>query len=65
MQAKVKEMNELAAKKDQLELDQQFLDDVKEQIVRFKKEIDFRKDQEEQARIEAELKAAKRAKKKK
>ena len=39
---KVKEMNELANDKDNLRLDENFLNDVKEQLERFKKEISYR-----------------------
>lgn len=58
-------MRKLANDKDNLKLDQGFIDQVNEQLGRFKKEIDFRKQQEEEARIEAELRLAKKNKKKK
>ena len=58
-------MQELANDRDNLHLDETFLVDVKEQMERFKKEIKFRKDAEEEARIEAELKALKKKAKKK
>lgn len=61
---KVKEMEQLAADRDNLKLDGEFLQRVGEQLQRFKKEIAFRKQQEEEARIEAELKALKKKKKK-
>ena len=65
VQKKVKEMQDLASQKENLQLDDEFLEQVKEQMVKFKKEIEYRKDLEEQLRLEEELKALKRAKKKK
>ena len=62
---KVKEMEQLANDKVNLKLDDSFLVKVNEQLQRFKKEIAYRKQLEEEARIEAELKALnKKAKKK-
>ena len=65
MQNKVKEMQELANDRENLHLDDEFLSKVKEEMDRFKREIKFRKDAEEEARIEAELKALKKKAKKK
>ena len=61
---KVKQMEQLAADKLNLRLDEEFCKKVQEQLARFKKEIAFRKVQLEEARIEAELKALKKKKKK-
>ena len=47
-----------------LELSNDFLDQAKENIVRMKKEIRFRQQQEEELRIIAEKKAAERKKNK-
>lgn len=63
--AKVKSMEQLAADKVNLKLDDDFCKQVHEQLQRFKKEIAFRKVQLEEARIEAELKALKKKGKKK
>ena len=62
---KVKSMEQLAGDKVTLQLDEDFIKKVNEQLSRFKKEISFRKAQIEEARIEAELKALKKKKKKK
>ena len=62
---KVNEMQTLVQDRENLKLDDEFIGRVTEQLQRFKKEIKFRKDAEEEARVEAELKAAKKAKKKK
>ena len=64
VQDKVKEMQELANDKVNLKLNEEFLVNFKEQMDRFKKEIGYRKMIEEEARIEAELKALKKKKKK-
>ena len=64
MIAKVKSMEQLASDKDNLKLDEAFLKKVSEQLSRFKREIAFRKVQLEEARLEAELKALKKKKKK-
>ena len=56
-------MEQLVADKTNLKLDDEFCNQVNEQLARFKKEIAFRKVQEEEARIEAELKALKKKKK--
>ena len=62
---KTQEMADLAAKKDHLKLDDGFIAKVKEQLSRFKQEIAFRKQQEDElAAWEAE-KLAKKNKKKK
>jgi hypothetical protein len=60
---KVKNMEQLVADKVNLKLDDEFCNQVAVQLARFKKEIAFRKVQEEEARIEAELKALKKKKK--
>lgn len=57
-------MEQLVAEKINLKLDIEFCGKVTEQINRFKKEITFRKAKIEEARIEAELKALKKKKKK-
>lgn len=62
---KVKSMEQLAADRDNLKLNDDFIKKVNEQLGRFKKEIAFRKAQLDEARIEAELKALKKKKKKK
>jgi len=62
---KVKEMEGLIHDKVNLKLDDEFIVKVNQELQRFKKEIAYRKMIEEEARIEAELKAAKKAKKKK
>ena len=62
---KVKSMEQLSQDKVNLQLDDEFIKKVNEQLQRFKKEIAFRKAQIEEARIEAELKALKKKKKKK
>lgn len=56
-------MNELVADRVNLKLNDEFLAKVKEELDRFKKEISHRKMLDEEARLEAELKAAKRNKK--
>jgi hypothetical protein len=58
-------MEQLAADRENLKLDDEFLQQVNSQLQRFKKEIAFRRQQEEEARIEAELKALKKKGKKK
>jgi len=63
--SKVKEMEQLANDKVNLKLDDEFIGKVNEQLQRFKKEIAYRKQLEEEARIEAELKALKKKKGKK
>jgi len=62
---KVKNMEQLANDKANLHLDDEFCKKVHEQLGRFKKEVAFRKVQIEEARIEAELKALAKKKKKK
>lgn len=62
---KVKEMEQLAADKENLKLDPEFITNVNAQMQRFKKEIVYRKQKLEEERIEAELKAAKKKSKKK
>jgi hypothetical protein len=53
-------MHTLVADAENLYLDDGFCKRVNEQLQRFKKEIGFRKQMEEEARIEAELKKAKK-----
>ena len=62
--AKVKSMEQLAADKANLKLNEDFCKRVQEQLARFKKEVAYRKVVIEEARIEAELKALKKKKKK-
>lgn len=62
---KVQEMASLSADKVNLCLDDGFVAQVNEQLARFKKEVAYRKQVEEEARIEAELKALKKKAKKK
>ncbi len=57
-------MENLLADAENLKLDQEFIQKVNSQLQRFKKEISFRRQQEEEARIEAELKKQKKKKKK-
>ena len=57
---KVQEMAQLSADKVNLCLDDGFVTKVNEELTRFKKEIAYRKQQEEEARLEAELKALKK-----
>ena len=63
--SQIKNMENLIGDADNLHLDEEFIGRVQPQLQRFKKEIWFRKQQEEEARIEAELKAKKKAQKKK
>mmetsp|Transcript_42036 Transcript_42036/g.64407 ORF Transcript_42036/g.64407 Transcript_42036/m.64407 type:complete len:208 (-) Transcript_42036:41-664(-) len=63
--SKVREMEQLVNDKVNLKLDDEFIFKVNEQLQRFKKEIAYRKQMEEEARIEAELKALKKKGKKK
>lgn len=63
-QAKIREMERLRDDKKNLMLDDEFINKVNEQLTRFKKEIDFRKKMEEEARLEAELKLKNKKKKK-
>jgi len=58
-------MRKLAGDKVNLKLDEGFLGRVNEQLQRFKREIDFRKEQDELARLEAEARLAKKKAKKK
>ena len=57
-------MEQLSNDKQNLKLNDDFISSVNEQLQRFKKEITYRKQCDEEARIEAELKAAKKGKKK-
>lgn len=63
-QEKIREMERLKDDKKNLMLDEDFIIKVNEQLERFKKEINFRKQMEEEARLEAELKAKNKKKKK-
>lgn len=58
-------MRKLAGDRVNLKLDDEFITRVNEQLQRFKKEIDFRKEQDELARLEAEARLAKKKAKKK
>ncbi len=49
-------MEHLVHNADDLSLDEEFVKQVTEQLVRFKREIAYRKKQEEEERIAAELK---------
>ena len=59
----VQNMESLIADRDNLHLDEEFCKQVNEQLMRFKKEVGFRKKLEEEARLEAELKKMKKKKK--
>lgn len=63
--AKFDEMKRLAQDKTNLKLTDDFILKVDEQLTRFKKEIGYRKKCEEEERLDAELRALKKAKKKK
>ena len=56
-------MESLIADRENLHLDEEFCKQVNEQLMRFKKEVGFRKKLEEEARLEAELKKMKKKKK--
>jgi hypothetical protein len=62
--SQVRNMENLIADAQNLYLDQEFIQRVNGQLARFKREIGFRRMQEEEARIEAELKKMKKKKKK-
>lgn len=62
---KVDSMRQLSNDKSNLKLTPEFITRVDDQLTRFKKEISYRKQLEEEARIEAELKALKKKGKKK
>lgn len=57
-------MSELANDAGNLHLEQEFLDKVKEQLTRFKKEIKYRQDKLDEAAYEAEQRALNKKKKK-
>ena len=57
VQEQVKRIESLSKQFAELHLTKDFLNNVDEQLKRFKKEIAFRKQQEEDARLEAEAKA--------
>ena len=65
LEKKITEMRQLAGDKENLKLSDDFIKKVDEQLTRFKKEVSYRKMLEEEARIEAELKALKKKAKKK
>lgn len=56
--AQVRNMESLLADAENLHLTTEFIQKVNGQLSRFKKEIAFRRQQEEEARLEAEAKAA-------
>lgn len=56
--AQVRNMETLLADADNLHLTPEFMQKVNLQLARFKKEITFRRQQDEEARLEAEAKAA-------
>jgi hypothetical protein len=58
-------MEQLKDDRENLQLGESFVQQVNEQLARFKKEIAYRKQLEEEARIELELKLAKKKAKKK
>lgn len=58
-------MKKLVGDKVNLKLSDEFIASVNEQLQRFRKEIDFRKEQDELARLEAEARLAKKKAKKK
>ncbi|OMJ71288.1 hypothetical protein SteCoe_30549 [Stentor coeruleus] len=60
----VDNLDKLMKKAQHLELDNEFLDKAKENIIRMKKEIKFRQQQEEEQRLIAEKKAAEKKKNK-
>ena len=62
--SQVHSMENLLSDAENLHLDTEFVQKVNSQLQRFKKEINFRKMQEEEARLEAELKKQKKKKKK-
>eukprot|EP00347_Sterkiella_histriomuscorum_P015886 403355312 len=65
VKSQVHQMENLLADAENLHLNLEFVQRVNQQLQRFKKEISFRWAQEEEARIEAELKKLKKNKKKK
>ena len=60
---KLKQIEKLTQDRLNLNLDEEFCAQVQEQLLRFKKEVSFRRQQEEQEKIDAELKALKKKKK--
>lgn len=62
---KVREMEQLSGDRRNLHLDEAFVGNVNTQLSRFKKEIAYRKQLDEEARLEAELRAQKKKQKKK
>ena len=63
VELKVREMQQLADEKVRFMLDDEFLSKVQEQMQRFKKEIAYRKQLEQEAREEEEARLAKKKKK--
>ena len=57
VQKQVRLIDQLSKQSQELHLTKEFLSGVDEQLKRFKKEIAFRRAQEEEARLEAEAKA--------
>ena len=60
---KLKQIEKLTQDRLNLNLDEEFCAQVQGQLLRFKKEVSFRRQQEEQEKIDAELKALKKKKK--
>ena len=65
VQKTVKKISDLAQRAEELNLESDFLEQVDEQIKRFKQEIAFRKMKEEEERLEAEARLLAKKKKKK
>ena len=65
VQKTVKKISDLASRAEELNLEKAFLEQVDEQLKRFKQEIFYRKNKEEEDRLEAEAKALAKKKKKK
>ena len=65
VQKTVKKITDLAQRAEELNLETDFLEQVDEQLKRFKQEIAYRKMKEEEERLEAEARAAAKKKKKK
>ena len=65
VQKTVRLISELAARAEELHLEKDFLDQVDEELKRFKNEINYRKVKDEEERLEAEAKLLAKKKKKK
>jgi len=65
VQKTVRKITDLAQRAEELNLETDFLEQVDEQLKRFKQEIAYRKMKEEEERLEAEARAAAKKKKKK